>query len=75
MSRKSITSFLGGDFSFLKLGSVLVGFSGVCQIFLESQLSQNCCFFEVKYEMCVLACRLDLGGHLTNCKFDDVVGL
>ena len=33
--------WLGGELSFLKLGSVLVGLSGGVRIFLESQHSQN----------------------------------
>jgi len=40
VSRKKHTSFVGGELSFLKLGSVLVGLRGVCQLFLESQHSQ-----------------------------------
>ena len=37
-------SFVGGELSFLKLGSVLVGLSGGVSNFLESQHSQNYCF-------------------------------
>ena len=40
-------SFLRGELSFLKLGSVLVGLSGRCQIFLESHITKYA-VFEVK---------------------------
>ena len=38
---KGIHSFVGGELSFMKLGSILVDFSGGVLNFLESQQSQN----------------------------------
>ena len=44
-------SFIGGEFSFLKLGLVFVGLNGGVQNFLESQHSQIA-VFEVNCAFC-----------------------
>ena len=72
MSRKSITS---GQIELSEIGLSFSWFQWGCvKYFLKANLAKIA-VFEVKCEMCVLACRLDLGGHMTNCKVDDVVGL
>ena len=48
--------------SFLKLGLVLVGLTGVCQIFLESQHSQIAVFEAVCFDLY----RLEWNGPRTN---------
>ena len=47
--RKSIHSFVGGELSFLKLGSVLVGLSGRCVNFVLKASIAKITVFEVKW--------------------------